>query len=134
MFVHVVQFYVLLNVYHTQKTSLASQEVTPRKQQANRMLVFDIWQDILQHLMSYILLILVVASAFSVIYYTHVNRQTTSELEQLYTQRDELDIEWRNLLLEQNSLAEHSAIESRAKKMLKMKRPDSKSEIIITLE
>ncbi len=98
------------------------------------VLTLDIWQDILQHFVSYILLALVVISAFSVIYYTHVNRQTTSELEQLYTQRDELDIEWRNLLLEQNSLAEHSAIESKAKKLLNMKRLDSKSEIIVTLE
>ena len=113
---------------------LAIHRVAPRKQFSSRMLVFDIWQDVLQHLVSYILLILVVVSAFSVIYYTHVNRQTTSELELLYTQRDELDIEWRNLLLEQNSLAEHSAIESKAKKLLNMKRPDSDSEIIITIE
>lgn len=102
--------------------------------QRKPMLTLDIWQDILQNFVSYILLALVVISAFSVIYYTHVNRQTTSELELLFTQRDELDIEWRNLLLEQNSLAEHSAIESKAKKLLKMKRPDAKSEIIITLE
>lgn len=105
-----------------------------RAAQRKSVLTLDIWQDILQHMVSYILLVLVVVSAFSVIYYTHVNRQTTSELEQLFTQRDELDIEWRNLLLEQNSLAEHSAIESKAQKLLNMKRPDAKSEIIITLE
>lgn len=105
-----------------------------RAAQRKSVLTLDIWQDILQHMVSYILLVLVVVSAFSVIYYTHVNRQTTSELEQLFTQRDELDIEWRNLLLEQNSLAEHSAIESKAEKLLNMKRPDAKSEIIITLE
>ncbi len=97
------------------------------------ILVLDIWQDIVLHIVSYVLLVMVVVSAFSVIYYTHVNRQTTSELEILLSQRDELNIEWRNLLLEQNSLAEHSAIESKAKKLLKMKRPDSKSEVIITL-
>jgi cell division protein FtsL len=102
--------------------------------QRKSVLTLDIWHDILQHIVSYVLLALVVLSAFSVIYYTHVNRQTTSELELLFTQRDELDIEWRNLLLEQNSLAEHSAIESKAKKLLNMKRPDAKSEIIITLE
>jgi len=98
------------------------------------VLTLDIWQDILQHFVSYILLLLVVVSAFSVIYYTHMNRQKTSELEQLYTKRDDLDIEWRNLLLEQNSLAEHSAIESRAKKLLNMKRPDADSEVIVTLK
>lgn len=74
---------------------------------------------------------MVVASAFSVIYFTHLNRQTTSSLEVLLTERDELDIEWRNLLLEQNSLAEHSTIESQARKLLKMKRPNINSEIII---
>lgn len=105
-----------------------------RAVQRKSVLTLDIWQDILQHFLSYIILALVVVSAFSVIYYTHVNRQTTSELEQLFTQRDELDIEFRNLLLEQNSLAEHSAIESKAKKLLNMKRPDAKSEIIIMLE
>lgn len=95
--------------------------------------MLEIWQDIVAHFVSYILLFLVIASAFSVVYYTHINRQKTSELEQLYTQRDELDIEWRNLLLEQNSLAEHSAIESRATKSLNMKRPDADSEIIVSL-
>ncbi len=101
---------------------------------SKQVLVLDIWQDILRYFISYVLLILVVVSAFSVIYYTHVNRQTTSELELLLTERDELDIEWRNLLLEQNSLAEHSAIESKAQKLLNMKRPDANSEIIVTLE
>lgn len=110
------------------------QRVAPNKTPSNKVLVLEIWQDILEHYVSYILLLLVIISAFSVVYYTHVNRQKTSELEQLYTQRDELDIEWRNLLLEQNSLAEHSAIESRAKKLLNMKRPDADSEIIITLK
>ena len=108
--------------------------MAPLKTTSNQVLTLDIWQDILQHFVSYILLFLVVVSAFSVVYYTHVNRQKTSELEQLYTQSDELDIEWRNLLLEQNSLAEHSAIESRAKKLLNMKRPDADSEIIVTLK
>jgi len=106
------------------------QQVLPRK----NVLPVDIWQDIIGHFVSYVLLIMVVLSAFSVVYYTHLNRQTTSELEILLTERDELDIEWRNLLLEQNSLAEHSAIESKARKLLNMKRPDANSEVIITLK
>ena len=98
------------------------------------ILAFDILQDMKRHFFSYFLVLLVIISAFSVIYFTHMNRQTTSELEVLLTQRDELDIEWRNLLLEQNSLSEHSAIESKAGKQLKMKRPNADSEIIIRLE
>ncbi|MCP4987356.1 MAG: cell division protein FtsL [Colwellia sp.] len=101
---------------------------------AARALVFDIWQDIVRYSVTYILLLFVVMSAFSVIYYSHVNRQTTSELEVLLSKKDELNIEWRNLLLEQNSLAEHSAIESKAKKRLNMKRPEGDSEVIVSLE
>jgi len=101
---------------------------------AARALVFDIWQDVVRYSVTYILLLFVVMSAFSVIYYSHVNRQTTSELEVLLSKKDELNIEWRNLLLEQNSLAEHSAIESKAKKLLNMKRPEGDSEVIVSLE
>ena len=96
-------------------------------------LVVDIYHDIEQHLFTYVLLIAVISSAFAVIYFTHVNRQTTSELEVLLTERDELDIEWRNLLIEQNSLAEHSAIERKASKVLNMQRPDANSEVVITI-
>ncbi len=101
---------------------------------AARALVFDIWQDIVRYRVTYILLLFVVMSAFSVIYYSHVNRQTTSELEVLLSKKDELNIEWRNLLLEQNSLAEHSAIETKAVKMLNMKKPTAASEIIIKVK
>jgi len=94
-------------------------------------LSLDIWYDIQRHIFIYLLLIMVVVSAFSVIYFTHLNRQTTSGLEVLLTERDELDIEWRNLVLEQNSLAEHSTIETKAKKLLQMKRPNINSEVII---
>ncbi len=93
----------------------------------------EIWQDIRRFSWTYGLLVLVLVSAFAVIYFTHLNRQTTSELDQLYTGRDELDIEWRNLLLEQNSLAEHSEIESQAEKLLLMKRPEPNAEIIIKI-
>ncbi len=96
-------------------------------------LAYDVWQDIRRHLFTYALMLVVVASAFSVIYFTHLNRQTTSSLESLLTERDELDIEWRNLLLEQNSLAEHSTIETKAAKLLNMKRPSAESEVIIKL-
>ncbi|MCJ8319647.1 MAG: cell division protein FtsL [Colwellia sp.] len=96
-------------------------------------LAVDILQDFQRHVLTYILLVVVVMSAFSVVYFTHLNRQSTSGLEVLLTERDELDIEWRNLLLEQNSLAEHSAIESKAEKLLKMKRPTVKTEVIIYL-
>ena len=97
------------------------------------VLASDIWHDIQRYILTYVVMGFVVFSAFAVIYCTHLNRQTTSELEVLLTTNDELDIEWRNLLLEQNSLAEHSAIESKASRLLNMKRPTAKSEIIIKI-
>ncbi|MGB2742125.1 MAG: cell division protein FtsL [Cognaticolwellia sp.] len=97
------------------------------------VLVVEIWHDIKRHLFIYGILLLLLISAFSVIYFTHLNRQTTSKIEVLLTERDGLENEWRNLLLEQNSLAEHSAIESGAEKQLNMTRPDASSEIIIKL-
>ncbi len=94
----------------------------------------EIWQDIRRYSWTYGLIILVLISAFAVIYFTHLNRQTTSELEVLYSEQDDLDIEWRNLLLEENSLAEHSEIEYQAEKLLLMKRPKPNQEIIIKLQ
>ena len=97
------------------------------------VLAFEIWKDLKRNILLLILLMSVLVSAFYVIYFTHMHRQTTSSFENLLVERDELDIEYRNLLLEQNSLAEHSAIESKAAKQLNMKRPDAQSEVIITL-
>ncbi|MDO7084991.1 cell division protein FtsL [Pseudocolwellia sp. AS88] len=97
------------------------------------VLAFEIWKDLKRNILVLVLLMSVLVSAFYVIYFTHMHRQTTSAFENLLVERDELDIEYRNLLLEQNSLAEHSAIESKAAKQLNMKRPDAKSEVIITL-
>jgi len=96
-------------------------------------LFFDIWHDLVRYGFTYFIMLGVLLSAFSVVYYSHLNRQSISELEVLLTVKDGLNTEWRNLLLEQNSLAEHSAIESKAKQLLQMVRPEANSEIIINL-
>ncbi|QBY04820.1 cell division protein FtsL [Thalassotalea sp. HSM 43] len=98
---------------------------------AKLVLTQEIWQDIKRYSGTYIMAMLVLLSAFAVIYMTHINRQATSDLEKLYGDRDSLHVEWRNLQLEQNSLAEHSEIETKADKALHMHRPEINSEIII---
>ena len=98
------------------------------------VLTQEIWQDIRRFSGTYFLVALVVVSSFAVIFMTHLNRQTTIAVEQLYVEKDELDIEWRNLQLEQNSLAEHSEIEFKADKMLHMHRPKPNNEIIIKIQ
>jgi len=68
-----------------------------------------------------------------VIYFTHLNRLATNQVEQLLAQRDAIDIEYRNLLLEQSSLSQSNDIESKAKKLLNMQRPTPENEIIVRL-
>ncbi|MDO6581972.1 cell division protein FtsL [Photobacterium sp. 2_MG-2023] len=78
-----------------------------------------------------VLLVLVLISALGVVYITHQSRQLVAQQEQLLIERDDLDIEWRNQLLEENSLAEHSRIETQAEKELDMKRPNAANEIVV---
>ncbi|QDP00338.1 cell division protein FtsL [Thalassotalea sp. PS06] len=99
----------------------------------NQGLVKQIWQDIYQYKTTYVLMFVLLMSAFAVIYFTHLNRQTTTELDQLLSQKDQLDIQWRNLILEQSALAEHSEIEQKAESFLLMTRPLPKDEKIIKI-
>ncbi len=61
-----------------------------------------------------ILLVLVLVSALSVVYTTQLSRQLVSRQDQLLMEKDNLDIEWRNLILEETALSEHSRVESMA--------------------
>ncbi|KDM92747.1 cell division protein FtsL [Photobacterium galatheae] len=78
-----------------------------------------------------ILMVLVLISALGVVYITHQSRQLVAQQEHLLIERDDLDIEWRNQLLEENSLAEHSRIETQAEKALEMKRPNANNEVVV---
>ncbi len=78
-----------------------------------------------------ILLILILISALAVVYITHQSRQMIAQQEQLFIERDQLDIEWRNQILEENSLAEHSRVERFAEEEINMKRPSAKNEIVV---
>ncbi|KLV06212.1 cell division protein FtsL [Photobacterium aquae] len=78
-----------------------------------------------------VLLVLVLISALGVVYITHQSRQLIAQQEQLLIERDQLDIEWRNQILEENSLAEHSRVERLAEKEMDMKRPSREDEVIV---
>lgn len=78
-----------------------------------------------------ILLILILMSALAVVYVTHQSRQMIAQQELLFIERDQLDIEWRNQILEENSLAEHSRVERFAEEEIDMKRPSAKNEIVV---
>ncbi|KAE8176711.1 MULTISPECIES: cell division protein FtsL [Photobacterium] len=78
-----------------------------------------------------ILAFAILLSALSVVYVTHESRQLIAQQEKLLMQRENYDVEWRNQILEENSLAEHSRIERLAETELKMQRPSVDNEIVI---
>jgi cell division protein FtsL len=80
-----------------------------------------------------VLLVLIFASAMGVVFTTHHTRQAITEKDQAMVERERLDNEWRNLLLEETALAEHSRVQAVARKELDMKRPDADKEVIINL-
>jgi cell division protein FtsL len=49
-------------------------------------------------------------------------------------QKDQLDVEWRHLILEQGALTEHNRIESMVKKQLNMRRPSPDEEVVVRLK
>ena len=72
-----------------------------------------------------------VISAMCVILSTHHNRQQIITLEQLMREKDGLDVEWRNLVLEQRALTEHNRIEAMVQKQLNMHRPSVDEEVVV---
>lgn len=80
-----------------------------------------------------VLLVLIFASAMGVVFTTHHTRQAITEKDQALMERERLDNEWRNLLLEETALAEHSRVQAVAKHELEMMRPESDKEVIIQL-
>ncbi|MDX7986607.1 cell division protein FtsL [Xenorhabdus sp. 12] len=80
-----------------------------------------------------ILLVSVVVSAIGVVTVAHQTRLLTAEKERQVIQLDAQDIEWRNLLLEENALGDHSRVERIATQNLQMQHVDpTKENIVIT--
>ncbi len=80
-----------------------------------------------------ILLILIFVSAMGVVWITHHTRAAITEKDMALEQRLKLDEQWRNLILEESSLAEHSRVTKTAVTELEMKRPNSDKEVIVRL-
>jgi cell division protein FtsL len=66
-----------------------------------------------------------VISALALIYTKHDSRKLFVALEQLTTERDELNIEWGQLQIEQSTWATHARIERVALEELSLARPKS---------
>ncbi|MDR9435719.1 MAG: cell division protein FtsL [Thiohalophilus sp.] len=77
------------------------------------------------------LIFAVLASAIGVVYSTHYSRKLFVELTELKQTRDELNVEWGQLQLEQSTWATHGRIEELAREKLNMKPLDYKQVIIL---
>jgi cell division protein FtsL len=69
-------------------------------------------------------------SALALVYTKHESRKLFIELEQLTSERDELNIEWGQLQIEQSTWATHARIEKVALEELSLARPET-SEIFV---
>jgi len=72
-----------------------------------------------------------VTSALALVYTKHESRKLFVELEALTQERDELNIEWSQLQIEQSTWATHARIEQVATDNLSLVRPDAMEIIVI---
>ncbi len=74
-------------------------------------------------LLTLVVAVVCVMSAMALIYTKHESRKLFVELEALTTARDELNIEWGQLQIEQSTWATHARIERVATEELSLARP-----------
>ena len=77
-----------------------------------------------------VLVLATVASAIAVVYLRHEHRQSFVELTRLERSRDELNIEYGRLQLEQATWAESNRVDQVARSRLGMKFPET-GEIVV---
>lgn len=77
------------------------------------------------------LFICIIVTAVTVVTTAHHTRLLTAQREQMVLERDALDIEWRNLILEENALGDHSRVERIATEKLQLQHVDPSEENIV---
>ena len=106
----------------------------PEQANTNFSLLLIIVSDLTRNKLRVLLYLAVLLSGMAVIFGSHQNRQQVIALEDLMQQKDELDVEWRNLVLEQRALTEHNRIETLVEKQLDMYRPTADDEVVVRLK
>lgn len=106
--------------------------MTEPRTQFNLALI--IGAELARHPVRVLLFLLVMFSAAAVVLSAHHNRQMAIALEHLMQEKDELDVEWRHLILEQSALTEHNRIENLVNKELGMRRPSPEEEVVVRVK
>ncbi len=84
-----------------------------------------------QWLVIAVLWVAVLTSSIGAVYSRHEARRLFHELQQLNKQRDELDIQWGRLQIEQSTWATHGRIEKIARDDLGMTIPSSDELMVV---
>lgn len=79
----------------------------------------------------YFIAVICLISAVAVVGVRHENRISFIELQTLYQERDNLNIEWRRLLLEQAALSRYKQLEDWASSNLTMKSPEQQIVLLV---
>ncbi|MEH6824226.1 MAG: cell division protein FtsL [Motiliproteus sp.] len=85
----------------------------------------------LQALVTVPVFIALLLTALTVIYSAFLYRQGFNLQQQLFQQRDALEVEWGQLLLEQSALAAHSRIERTVTQQLDMYVPSPEDIVVV---
>lgn len=83
------------------------------------------------HWIAPVLLACVVGSSFGVIYTAHTARELFRQLEQARRTENEIQIEWRQLLLERGTLSSHARVEAMARERLRMAPVEGKFHVLV---
>lgn len=70
-----------------------------------------------------VLIAAVLASAVAAVYAKHQNRKLFAELQSLTVARDELEMDWSRLQMEQSTWSTHARVEQLAREQMHMRNP-----------
>jgi len=117
----------------TVNTNKSRQHSRPGRQQNVSVLV---WADVFSARMVFIalLLMLLLASGVSVIFTTFKQRVLLNELQGLENQRNELQVQWGQMLIEQSTFSLEGRIERKAVEELQMELPSISDIVMVRYE
>lgn len=76
--------------------------------------------------------IALLASSVALVYVEHLHREMYVELRALERERDDLEVEWGKLQLEQSTWATHDRIEREARQKLGLRTPPVSEIVLVT--
>ena len=114
--------------------SRASVDIHYQKRPSKSLLGL-IFSDLFVHQkISLLILVLIIISAGAVLVTTQQVRKQLFEREQLLLEQDVLESEWRNLVIEENVLADPKRVEDKAKNQLGMSYVTPQNETVILIK